>query len=280
MTGSVTEAAKRLGVTQPAVSRLLSDFEGQVGFQLFRRVGRSLVPTDLAQDLAAEVERSRTGLEHVKRVANEIQVYGLSRLSIVTTASLAMTVVPKLVRTFADQYPQTAVAVDIRTNEVIRRWVEAHNHDFGVMYDLGVQSMNTQLLQEGSGFCVMPRGHPLTDLDVVRPEDLEGKPFVSYLSGTQPRHIVDEAFRHSRAPRLLKFEAPNTSAICRLVAEGAGLGLILGVRPDDNMVLGCEVRPFEPRLAYSAVLAWLPRSNMTPVAKAFRTVARDFARCN
>ncbi len=43
--GSVTQAARSLGVTQPAVSAALAKLERSVGFDLFRREGRSFLPT-------------------------------------------------------------------------------------------------------------------------------------------------------------------------------------------------------------------------------------------
>ncbi|WP_245333904.1 LysR family transcriptional regulator, partial [Bradyrhizobium guangdongense] len=58
LTGSVTEAAKLMVVTQPAVSRLLRDFQALLKMELFERRGTGLVPTAAAMALYTEVERS------------------------------------------------------------------------------------------------------------------------------------------------------------------------------------------------------------------------------
>ena len=63
-TGTATGAASLLNVTQPAVSQLMTEMEGAVGFALFDRRGGRLVPTSHAALLFDEIERCFTGLDH------------------------------------------------------------------------------------------------------------------------------------------------------------------------------------------------------------------------
>ena len=59
--GSVNGASALLGVSQPVISRLISDLEKVVGFALFNRQGRVLVPTPEGRMLVAEVRQAVTG---------------------------------------------------------------------------------------------------------------------------------------------------------------------------------------------------------------------------
>src|SRR5471030_2522228 len=73
LTGSITAAANMMNITQPAVSRLIRDFEYAVDLKLFDRDGRGLIPRDDAIKLYREVERLYLGLEHISRIAEEIR---------------------------------------------------------------------------------------------------------------------------------------------------------------------------------------------------------------
>ena len=96
-TGTVTEAAAMLGISQPAVSRLISDFEEEVGFQLFQRSGRVLVPTDEARLLVEEVRQAVSGMEHIKDSAEAIGKFGHAHLNLVITPGVSSQLAPDLV---------------------------------------------------------------------------------------------------------------------------------------------------------------------------------------
>src|SRR4051794_32383621 len=72
-TGSVTHAGARLGISQPAVSKLLKSFAESCGFKLFLRSNGRLLPTREARLVAAEVELLVSGTERVERVAAAVR---------------------------------------------------------------------------------------------------------------------------------------------------------------------------------------------------------------
>src|SRR3546814_11398912 len=67
--GSVTEAGRRLGISQPAVSAALKHSEDQLGMQLFRREHGRLEPTPEAMDLYPEVEALFQKFHSIRRSA-------------------------------------------------------------------------------------------------------------------------------------------------------------------------------------------------------------------
>ena len=102
LTGSVTEAAKLMNVTQPAVSRLLRDFQALLKMELFEKRGTGLVPVAAATALYMEVERSFVGLERITATAEEIRSRRTGTLRIAALPALANGFLPRLLRAISD----------------------------------------------------------------------------------------------------------------------------------------------------------------------------------
>jgi DNA-binding transcriptional LysR family regulator len=105
LTGSVTEAAKLMAVTQPAVSRLLRDFQALLKMELFERRGSGLVPTASATALYMEVERSFVGLERITAAAEEIRGRRTGTLRIAALPALSNGYLPRLAGGFLKDRP-------------------------------------------------------------------------------------------------------------------------------------------------------------------------------
>ena len=131
VTGSVTEAATLMGVSQPAVSRLLADLESQLGFTLFLRAGRSLQPTAEARLLVDTVRRAFGGLDRIREAAEAIRDFRQTPLMLVTTSSFAVKVLPDLIAAFARRRPGAAVSLDVQSTDDAVEWLALEAYDFG-----------------------------------------------------------------------------------------------------------------------------------------------------
>src|SRR5438270_8190707 len=78
-TGSMTAAGALIGVTQPAISRLIRDLEGEIGWSLFDRSAGKLIPTPAAVALFRELQRSYHGLDRVADAAAQLGRRRLAR---------------------------------------------------------------------------------------------------------------------------------------------------------------------------------------------------------
>jgi DNA-binding transcriptional LysR family regulator len=278
-TGTVTETARMLGISQPAVSRLISDLENEVGFKLFERSGRNLKATPEALLLVDEVRRALSGLEQIKLTASAIKRFKHAQLRLISTPAFSTLIAPQLIRKFAEYQPEAMVSLEIQSTDVAVEWMVSQNFDFGIgPTNIVNPAVESHPLTHTRSICVLPKGHRLSNRAQVSAQDLEGESFVSYLPDSQFRFEVDQMFDKAGIARRLQYEARTTDAICRLVAEGLGVSIIVTMGRLTGAGEDFDTAPFEVNIPFNGALIWSRQKTMSAVAREFlEMVQRDFS---
>ncbi len=278
-TGTVTESARVLGVSQPAVSRLISDLESEVGFKLFARSGRNLKATPEALLLVEEVRRALSGLEQIKLTASAIKRFKHAQLRLIATPAFSTLIAPQLIQKFAERQPEAMVSLEIQSTDVAVEWMVSQNFDFGIAPATMVNPVtNSHPLTNTRSICVFPKGHRLEHKNSISLKDLENESFVSYLPDSNFRFEVDEIFKNAGITRTLQYEARTTDAICRLVAEGLGVSIIVTMGTLPGAGEDFSLAPFELDIPFKGALIWSQQKTMSAVAKDFlKMVQSEFS---
>ena len=103
-TGTTTAAARLLHTTQPSVSRLLAQMQAAAGLKLFDMHKGRLRPTAEAVELFATVQQHFLGRERIERDLAALRQSGAGTLRIGCTPALGLSVIPAVVRSFAQRY--------------------------------------------------------------------------------------------------------------------------------------------------------------------------------
>lgn len=280
LTGTATEAAQILGISQPAISRLVADLEEEIGFNLFDRVGRRVAPTAEAQVLVEEVNRVLVGLDHIREMAAEISKLRYSRLRLVCIPSVASTIGVDMIRSFSEQYPDTFVSLEVRTSDSAVDQVVTQQCDLGIATPaIESPAFETRALMVGVSRCILPKGHRLSALKKITPNDLEGESFVSFRPDSLFRARVDAIFQQLEVKRVLKYEARTTEAVCSMVAAGLGVSIVgpLGLpEGNDSGTDRFEIRSFDPAPKFDLSLIWSTHRPIPAVAQEFMRVIDQY----
>jgi len=249
--GTVTAAAERLGVSQPAVSKILAGLEAEIGYPLFTRVKRRLAPTSEARLLAAEVARLYHGLERLSDVAREIRERQIGDLHIYSTPALGRTVLPDVLAGFLKKHAQAHVIFHVRSSTYINQKMVDQQLDLGFsMMPFEHPSMVTEELSRAAAVCVMPREHRLARRKVIRPADLRGERFLSFPLDGRMRHLVDAVFEQDRIDRRTEIDVYSSAEACALAARGVGVSIVEPFTARDYAKSGIAIVPFEPKIRY------------------------------
>ena len=111
-TGSLTKAAKLLEVSQPAVSRLVSDFSGSIGFELFKRRHGILQPTSDSRYLLAEVRRIIDSLDHLEDLRRDLTERTAGHIRIACLPGFATSHLPGVLVRFLTNRPGVTASLE------------------------------------------------------------------------------------------------------------------------------------------------------------------------
>ena len=110
-TGSLSAAARKLGLTQPTLSRQVAAIERRMGVTLFERVGKRMALTPTGLDLLEHARAMGTAAEALAMTATGRSQAVAGVVSISATDVMATHLLPPLVRRLRDQEPGIAIAV-------------------------------------------------------------------------------------------------------------------------------------------------------------------------
>ncbi|MFG6160635.1 LysR substrate-binding domain-containing protein [Halomonas sp. 1390] len=252
ISGTTSGAAEILCVSQPAVSRLLADFEATVGVAMFERRRRRLHPTPEARFFFEEVERAFVSLEHLSRAAEELREFHLGSLRIASMPAASVEFLPDLTDRFSQEHPGVSITLQVRSTQQVVDLVATQQFDLGVISGIPLDdpAVEERPLADSRLVCVLPSGHHLADREVIVPEDLEGEVFVSLGSEQSLRHTIDGVFERVGVKRQLLIDTQLHYAACAFVLAGSGVSLVDPITAWHYRRLGLVVRRFEPRVQY------------------------------
>lgn len=177
---SVTRAANRLFITQPAMSRVLQRLRNQLGDPLFTRSGNELVPTPKAQDLQLRLPRLlETVLEMVTEGEFDPATY-VGEIVIAVPEFVAISLISELTRVITTQAPGLILSISSET-ESVEGELASGLLDFAIDVDRGItQDISSKSLAIFTPSIWMREGHPLADKPQVTIDEILEYPFVQY----------------------------------------------------------------------------------------------------
>jgi DNA-binding transcriptional LysR family regulator len=267
LTGSVTDAAKLMAVTQPAVSRLLRDIQALLKMELFERRGSGLVPTAAATALYMEVERSFVGLDRITAAAEEIRGRRTGTLRIAAMPALSNGYLPRLAGRFLKERPNLNLSFVGVISPIVIDWVLNNQCDVGFAeVPIAHAGMPCVRLPPLPRVAILPVGHRLASKPTLVPRDFEAETFVSLSAGTTGRHLIDQVFNREDVRRVLRVETTLSEIMCGMVSSGLGVGVCDPFTAREFEGRGIVVRRFSPRIDFEFSAVFPPQRSPSPVA--------------
>ncbi|HEY9200434.1 MAG TPA: LysR substrate-binding domain-containing protein [Gammaproteobacteria bacterium] len=223
---SITRTAEALHLTPPAVSIQVKQLAESAGEALIDQVGKQIFLTDAGKAVA---EASRDIFERIDALQDELAgiqslEQGSLSVSIITTAKYF---VPRLLGTFASQYPDIEVALFVGNRQSVLDRLNENKDDF---YVLGRPPDNLKV--EAIPFApnplvaIAPPDHPLAKTKNISAERISKEPFIIRESGSGVRMSTLQYFRERNLSINIRMELGSNEAVKQIVMGNLGISFL------------------------------------------------------
>lgn len=268
--GSMSRAAERLHVTQPTLSRRISDLERELGCALLVRHSRSVEPTEeglhlvsRATDIVSLADLTEGEYrDRGKMVAGDIRIAcgESSGIALVATAAHA----------FRMRHPQVRFCLHSGNADYVIERLERGLGDFAVLFSYpGVERYEYVRLPHTDAWGVyLSEGDPLVAKGSISPEDLEGLPLIASDQALETDELSAWFGESLARAKVVATYTLGYNALV-FVREGAGCMLGLDALAPTGPGTGLEFRPLWPPVVAHIDFAWRRGQKLSNAASMF-----------
>ena len=267
--GSLTAAARALGITQPAVSAGLARLERAVGFSLFRRDGRQVVPTPEATLFYEEAVRALAGVAQLDDAAAAIAATARGSLTVATNPSPGIAWLPRIVAEFQRTRPDVRLNLLTRSSREIRDLVAASAFDLGIAEPPFDKKDSVVRRYRFAAVAALKPDHPLAMHETLTPALLDETPMIGLLPAHGTTPAIAQAFAAHGADLRIMVRCEFFATALNLAAEGAGIALVDPISAACHAAPDIVIRPFTPGIAYEVAVLKPAQSGLSRLAEAF-----------
>lgn len=269
-TGSLTEAAEEVGLTQSAVSYSLSRLEKELGVTLLERGRQGITVSGIGEEVLQHARQIMAQVEIIRQKTSRERGLSIGKLRLGHTPNMAPRLLAGIMRSFQHKYPEIEMVLFEGHPKELVDWLANGIIDVGTVlapedYEFTVKLAHSELK------IVVSTNHPLAAQTHVSSEKLAHELFIG--PKTEYRILSDMLrLQNTIVPRI-QYEASTIDTIVAMVRENMGISLIpdMLIKPG---IEGVTVLSVVPSLYIDIYLATNVRS---PVAETFLANAHLWA---
>jgi DNA-binding transcriptional LysR family regulator len=272
-----SHAARRLYISQSAISEQISDLESEIGVQLLLRNRRQITLTDAGQVFLEEAKKVLSAADHAIESAQRSKQGQMGNLRIGFFTNGIGVFFSSLIREFRKTHPDVKLSLFEMSARLQMEALINNEIDIAFTRELDPQftpALTSELLFTEPLVAVLPRDHRLAGAPVEL-SDLAAEQFVLIERDAWPTlfdSIITLCSSAGFSPQIAN-TAARWPAVLALVEAGEGIGLVTaGV--ERFQFGGVSYSPLTPRTFIGVALAWRTQENSS-IVKAFLSLVRD-----
>ena len=274
--GSISQAARTVGRTQPAVSTMVQTLEDQLGFALFVRKQGKLTPTPEAHFFLEECEDILERVDRTERTLERISSLQSGKLKVACHPAASSVFLPRLLTGFLDGKDDLEVSLIMRSSDVIEDLIASQQFDVGFSETPEPRASIRQTDYDLECVCILPPDDPLAKARVVTPQDLDGRPMAVLFDEHRTAVQTEAAFQDAGCTFHKRLELRTFLPGLQFVAAGACVMVCDMITAYSHLLQAPEsarlsIRRFTPRISNGVSILTPGYATQSMASRAFIT---------
>jgi len=198
--GNFSDAARKLHLTQSAVSHQIKSLEQVMGIKLYERHRRGIVLTDQGKEVLGHIDRIMARVKDMEECLNALRGGFVGTISVAAHRGIIQYKLPKVIKSFRKSYPSMGISLNNKfVDDEIVTMVTSGTADFGVVTSWSEHGdlEYKEFLSFDMFLCVQPE-HPYNSLTAKDPkltvDEVANEPLLLFEAGTAIRRRVEKVF--------------------------------------------------------------------------------------
>ncbi len=223
---SMSAAAKKLYMSQPAISQAISQMEGELQVRLFDRIGRNLSLTYAGEILYSYGKRILNLVKEAESTLDDVKNMRMGRLRVGTSTTVGIYLLPEIIGEFRKKF-SIDVYFTIGNTAEIEKLIFNNSIDLGIV-EGPVHSRDIVVTPyiDDELYLVCSKSHRWAEKKSISPAEIENEDIIMREKGSGTREIFEETMARNNVRYRIKYVLNNTEAIKKAVEANIGVSVI------------------------------------------------------
>ncbi len=226
-TGSFTQTARELHLTQSAISHSMKALESEVGCRLLDRLGKKVVLTQAGEQLLQHSERILTEMESARSSLERLGKWGKGRLRVGASLTACQHIIPPVLREFKESFPEHVVTIEPGDSSGVVSSLVRHRLDLAITLEPEHEPQLEfhPLFNDELQFVVGP-GHAWAEERRAPREEIPRQNYILYSKSSLTFRLIESYFRREEMVLNTVIELGSMEVTKELVKLGLGVSIL------------------------------------------------------
>lgn len=234
---SVTAAAKKLFITQPAASLAITELEDYYGVRLFDRISKRLHITEMGKQLLSYATHIVSLFDEAEKSIRNLDSIGILRVG--TSITIGNYLLPNFVKKFQDTHRNIKINAIIDNSKNIEDLVLRNEIDLGLIEGFShSEYIESKIFMTDRMVLICSPDHAWSKVKEIEISDLNNSEFILRENGSAGREIIDNIFEMHGININQRWQSLSTQAIIKAVSKNLGISALPYLLVKENLDRG------------------------------------------